>query len=131
MLVYATRNALTSIHATRTRNITAKNEKCGSAKGRYWSLLKSIFGDDHGRNAMSTGQRCRPRSGSDHKKAGLELYAILLGFTGFGIPVSRLPQCEWWPSHRRSEMRLYTYTYWEPDGYAPHGKFRPAHCVLH
>ena len=20
--------------------------------------------------------------------------------------------------------------YWEPDGYAPHGKFRPAHCAL-
>jgi len=19
--------------------------------------------------------------------------------------------------------------YWEPDGYAPHGKFRPAHCA--
>ena len=20
--------------------------------------------------------------------------------------------------------------YWEPDSYAPHGKFRPAHCAL-
>ena len=20
--------------------------------------------------------------------------------------------------------------YWEPDGYAPHGKFRPAHCAV-
>jgi hypothetical protein len=20
--------------------------------------------------------------------------------------------------------------YWQPDGYAPHGKFRPAHCAL-
>jgi hypothetical protein len=20
--------------------------------------------------------------------------------------------------------------YWEPDAYAPHGKFRPAHCAL-
>ena len=20
--------------------------------------------------------------------------------------------------------------YWEPDGYAPHGKFRPAHCAF-
>jgi hypothetical protein len=20
--------------------------------------------------------------------------------------------------------------YWEPNGYAPHGKFRPAHCAL-
>src|SRR5437764_3229342 len=117
MPMYARRNALTSIHATRTRNITANNEKCGSAKGRYWSLLKSIFGGDHGRNPMSTGQRCRPRSGSDHRESCLELYAILLGFTGFGVPVSRLPQCELWPSHRRSEMRLHTHTYWELNGY--------------
>jgi hypothetical protein len=21
--------------------------------------------------------------------------------------------------------------YWEPDAYAPHGKFRPAHCARH
>ena len=20
--------------------------------------------------------------------------------------------------------------YWDPDGYAPHGKFRPAHCAV-
>jgi hypothetical protein len=33
----------TSIHATNTRKIPINSEKCGSAKGKYWSWLKSIL----------------------------------------------------------------------------------------
>ena len=36
-------------------------------------------------------------------------------------------------SARQAASAMYTCPpgyYWEPDGYAPHGKFRPAHCTL-